>query len=516
MKGDFSRQTFDAGNRFLRVLMQQGRVQLDADWNEQVAILLHHLQTFAADLIGPHGGPYGVDLGFAIREKIENAVLSDLRISNGRYYVAGILCENPIEVTYFTQDDYPIDKTKNPLPNTPFLVYLDVWERHVTMVEVPDLREKALGGADTATRSKLVCQVKTVGVNTGPSCSSVPWQTLLNQWQPANRGMLKARAQKPAKPETDLCSISPEARYRGAENQLYRVEIHAGGAAGTATFKWSRDNGVTVFPIKELRTNASGASPTTIVTVTHLGRDQRFGLAEGDWVEIVDDDYALLERAEKLLKVIRIDPVNLLVTLEGTPASGTGLDKNKNPFLRRWDHKAGNPAKGGLELRDGAAIIREGSGDTNWLNLEDGVQIQFQTQFQTGATYRTGDYWLIPARTITGDIEWPMQEDPADKNKLIPKAQPPHGVTHHYAPLAVVSGGGTALRIEDCQQCFEPISEPCSNFRGRASTLAGKTTPETSTEPTVKPKGKASAVQTKGKAASKTIVNGKEPSVDKP
>jgi len=57
MKGDFSRVTFDVTKHFSRVLMQQGRVQLDADWNEQTAILLHFLQSLAEDLIGEHGGP---------------------------------------------------------------------------------------------------------------------------------------------------------------------------------------------------------------------------------------------------------------------------------------------------------------------------------------------------------------------------------------------------------------------------------------------------------------------------
>jgi hypothetical protein len=57
MKGDFTRNTFDPRKHFTRVLMQQGRVQLDADWNEQAAILLYYLQSLAADLIGPHAGP---------------------------------------------------------------------------------------------------------------------------------------------------------------------------------------------------------------------------------------------------------------------------------------------------------------------------------------------------------------------------------------------------------------------------------------------------------------------------
>ena len=39
MSGDYSRQRFDPRKQFSAVLMQQGRVQLDADWNEQGAIL---------------------------------------------------------------------------------------------------------------------------------------------------------------------------------------------------------------------------------------------------------------------------------------------------------------------------------------------------------------------------------------------------------------------------------------------------------------------------------------------
>ena len=35
MKGDFSRETFDRARHYSAVLLQQGRVQLDADWNEQ-------------------------------------------------------------------------------------------------------------------------------------------------------------------------------------------------------------------------------------------------------------------------------------------------------------------------------------------------------------------------------------------------------------------------------------------------------------------------------------------------
>ena len=71
--------------------------------------------------------------------------------------------------------------------------------------------------------------------------------------------------------------------------------------------------------------------------------------------------------------------------------------------------------------------ISEGTTDADWINLEKGIQIQFQP----GGSYRTGDYWLIPARTV-GTIEWPG-------NPKNPDAVSPLGIGHHYAPLWIIS-----------------------------------------------------------------------------
>ena len=73
MNGDLSRVTFDPLNHYTRVVMQQGRVQLDADFNEQTAILLHYLQTLAADIIGPYGGPER-EVGFETITPDDNAI----------------------------------------------------------------------------------------------------------------------------------------------------------------------------------------------------------------------------------------------------------------------------------------------------------------------------------------------------------------------------------------------------------------------------------------------------------
>jgi hypothetical protein len=65
MKGDFSRLRFGNGEDRAQVLMQQGRVLLDADWNAQGQFLARALERAQRNLIGTAGGPAD-DLGFGI------------------------------------------------------------------------------------------------------------------------------------------------------------------------------------------------------------------------------------------------------------------------------------------------------------------------------------------------------------------------------------------------------------------------------------------------------------------
>src|SRR6476659_303987 len=90
MKGDFSRHTFDRSRHYSGVLMQQGRVQLDADWNEQGDIDRYLFETEGADVVGGCGAPIG-NAGFQITTDG-----SMLFIGAGRFYAAGIVVENDI------------------------------------------------------------------------------------------------------------------------------------------------------------------------------------------------------------------------------------------------------------------------------------------------------------------------------------------------------------------------------------------------------------------------------------
>src|SRR5471032_601646 len=65
MKGDFSSMAFAGGQPYSRVLMQQGRVQLDTDWNTQAELLARAQRDLARALFG-HGGAPAANPGFGV------------------------------------------------------------------------------------------------------------------------------------------------------------------------------------------------------------------------------------------------------------------------------------------------------------------------------------------------------------------------------------------------------------------------------------------------------------------
>jgi hypothetical protein len=469
MKGDFSRFTFDPLNHYRSVYMQQGRVQLDADWNEQVDIIHHYLETALRDLLGSGAGQRE-NAGFAItlvehREGEEQATQQlpritesrsgnleiiddearnegptfDLLIGYGRYYVDGVLYENEQDVLFSAQPDYPGAAFPAVTEeHEHVVVYLDTWERHITAFEQPSLLETALENLDTTTRVQNLWQVKLLPVRNHPTLDDhervsyrevalLPeWDELLNRQ--GNRGLLMAR-HKP-----DSVAL---------DNQLYRVEIHDVGDEG-ATFKWSRENGSIVFDVQRIESIKSPEKehgPVQIILSLGMrGRDITL-LHAGDWVEIVDDALVLRERTLLLYQVILApDAANRQVIVQG-PSSAYLEALAQQPadclLLRRWDHGSGSRARGLTHVRE-----------DEWLSLEHGIQVQF-----TGVGhYRVGDYWLIPARALTDSIEWPVDED----NE--PLALSPRGIYHHYCPLALLHRREGRWRVaKDLRRIFDSL-----------------------------------------------------------
>lgn len=428
MKGDFTRFTHDPKKHYSRVLKQQGRVDLDADWNENQEIQQHLAETTNKDVIGLCGVPKREKSSFSL--KWED---NDLKVSSGRIYVDGILCELEEGVSYYCQPDYPNPEGLKPIDGRTDLVYLDVWHRHITAVEDPDIREVALGGPDTTTRLKTVAQVKVLKKVEANNCED----EIKSGWPPVpaltKRGKLSTRAEPGMADEP--CVIAPGGGYRGLENRLYRVEIHSGGKTDNPTFKWSRDNGSVVMRIEKFDAKK--------VFVKSKGKDQVLALRKNDWVEVLGEETELSGKPGTLARIV--DGPNLEQVIDGKERmfaitlskDVSGYKSEGNPKVRRWDHGE----KNSNELADGAIPIRIGQ----WIELEDGVQISFQP-----GTYYTGDYWVFAARTATGKVEALDQA-------------PPRGIEHHYCKLALVTwikeDENFAADILPCIKVFPPLTE---------------------------------------------------------
>lgn len=433
MHADVERFGHDPDQRFLRVIEQQGRVRLASDSNEQAAILLDYLCALATDVIGPFGTPAADDDNAARGEGFLVTLKGNrLAIAPGRFWVDGYLCVNDEAVSYDAQPDFP---EAPPLPDAPYLVYLDAWERHLSAAQVPSIRDVALGGPDTCSRSKLVWQVRVAAVDGLKQPKNLDalfklWPKWREEIDPPNQGLLAVDVAREAGPP-DPCPAPADAGYYGNENQLYRVEIHRGSGVTVkdadlpATFKWSRDNGSVHYPLARIE--------GTVAVLLDPPLDCTKQLTPGTLVEVVDDHSELLGRPGLLARVKEVDDDGDDVVVHLSTGPEGAVAPERRPMLRRWDHPdvegSGEPprADGGLELVPGNEFV-----------LEDGIVIRFGDE---KSQFRTGDYWTFPARAATGDVIWPRNID----GKGL--ATPPHGVRHHLAPLAMVDDRGTLIDL---------------------------------------------------------------------
>lgn len=476
MSSDISRQRFDPANDFSSVLMQQGRVQLDADWNEWNEILDRRWRAETIDIIGRGTVPKETLHGFKIGIDANN----NLTIGCGRIYVDGLLAENHGEpppvfdpilaevrgsdpdkepapdpnaqpVLYHKQPYFPKVDTNAELPQElqapdlaagPYLVYVDVWEREVTSVENPDLIEKAVG-VDTTTRLQTAWQVRVLTKDIGQDVTCDTPIQAWDDWIAPSAGRLTIEAVGVATPE-DPCQIPPSGGYRGLDNRTYRVEIHDAGPVGTATFKWSRDNA-------SVATNISRIEGSTILTVDRTAWDSERRFSEGDWVEITDDWREFSSAPGDIRRIAIVEDAARTITLDVPltgpfPVDGENLTTpERHTRIKRWDQRglvrdsngatfinlddANNPSPGLIPVPPAGTSLM----------LENGIKVTFTTE-PDGGSFRSGDYWTSAARTADATIDEF-------------EAAPPRGVHHHYCKLATIENGQVT---HDCRTIWPP------------------------------------------------------------
>jgi Family of unknown function (DUF6519)/Malectin domain len=498
MSFDTSRATFRPRKNFLGVVMQQGRVQSDSDWNEWQSEFLRRIQAGTLDEIGRAVYPASTPNAFRITPGTDANGGNTLAIGAGRYYVDGLLAENhgpEAQASWdtalaelsgapaFSPATAATDFTKQPwLPNAalptgngPFLAYLDVWLRDITYLEDPDLIDKAIN-IDTTGRLQNIWQVKLLDLSnttSAPDCSTdIPAFDAL-ETPPAGRltnGLVPNAGTGP-------CCLAPNTGYTGQENQNYRVEIHRPGTpatppangfnypfpAGTPTFKWSRDNASVITSVSAIATVTTATGPVSQITVASLGRDQVLGFAVNDWIEITDDAYELNGQAGELFQITAVIAASRTITLNGVvsghfPLTNGQTDPKLHTRICRWD-QSGKVYKTDSSGNTTLWIDLNAPGSTGdipvppsgtILVLESGITVAFDLNpaptTANPTVFRVADYWTFAARTADGSIE-----------QLT--AAPPFGIHHHYARLAIVTFPGKA---SDCRIEWPPNECACN------------------------------------------------------
>src|SRR6202171_1832737 len=441
MYGDFSRLTFNRANGYSGVWSQRGRIQLDADFTEQTAILLDWMRTLARDFIGPAGG-HILWAGFEVSVDPDSG---DLVVGPGHYYVAGIRCEVPPP----DWSDGPVAYRKlqpgepDP-PDMPYLVYLRVWERSVNQLLNPTLLEPALGPAcpDTTIRSQVAWSL----AFTTPPTVDKPADlhgAVADQFVAMNkpvRPFLHARLTDNGSSD-DVDEIATSSGYSGLENQLYRIEIHRGseGTKKSPTFKWSRDNGSVEFGFHPDKVTQDKGSSTVFLTGAALPGRPTLGV--GDCVEVIDDSWRPFDTPGPLLTVTGVDPAAHSVTLDGSVQAST---TTKTALLRRWDSPLGDGYGTEIELSK--------SPKDGWFQIERGIEIRFPATEK--ALFQRGDYWVIPARAVTAKIYGPTTDSPDGAT--------PYGPERHYAPLAQIEMDGKDVKLTELRTRFTHLAWPDS------------------------------------------------------
>jgi Family of unknown function (DUF6519) len=350
MKGDFSRWTFDPRRHYTAVLMQQGRVQLDSDWNEQAAMLEHRDRTRFGDVVGSSGVPGGV--GFEVYVGADGAPM----LTAGRIYAGGLICELDADTPISHVARTPL----RPEPGRTHLIYLDAWERHVTALDAPNLLEVALGGPETSTRVQVAWTIDVIE-------------------DVGDEGCAEARAALPKHGLGRMTADAPDG-YLGTENRLYRVEIHDAGGLGEASFKWSRHNGAVLFPVDRF------LGPTSV----RLGRSsvESPTISVGDWFEISGAEVEQLGLPGKFAQVEAWSENTREAVFDRDVSDQAEAIR---PRARQWNQTAGPTV----------------TVEPNSIALEDGIRVCFG-----GSGFRTGDYWTFPARVASPTVEWPSEAPP--------------------------------------------------------------------------------------------------------
>lgn len=437
MKIQISRFPQERAARYSGVYQQQGRMLTDADWNALSEIVKERLNDALLDVIGK-GSPEGRPV------VSRDPATGRHRLLWGTAYVDGVparLEPDPKAVLsdpagaafeYDKQADFQLPPA---LPETPYLLYLDIWERTVQSLEDDALRDPGLHGADTTGRSRTMAQVKW-----GPTEEFDPEDPTQNP--PIGSARLTATLRQ-AVEERDPCEpCADEIEVQGrVGNYLFRLEVHDvgydnAGAPARIVLKWSSENGAEVAAV-------SAEPPGFAVP------DRVFEFCDGPGEGSVSETHLGWHHPD----VLASWSPRRGELVEGFPeAAPPGRSR-----VRRWDGwcelerdggtwrltegaEAPNGFDRGVRMSaetDAAAHGHVGEGATVTLNL-DALRLELAI---ADNPVLIGDFWLVTVREAAHAVG----------DKLAADASPA-GILHRYMCLARVDGDSVEPCGEGCRR----------------------------------------------------------------
>lgn len=465
MGSDKTRITYNEAQQYRTVVMQQGRVTLDADWNEAQQIHEETLLHETLDIVGPSGTP---DDGYAVVETGQPTEPAfDLFVgakgAAGTMYVGGLRVWLRDQVHYSNQSDW-LDHTSDPdwvdISQSEFdprneYVYLLLREQEVSAVEDAELRELALGGPDTAARTRLLqhfVRLKTKATDCAGALAEAKqgWASKGLIFDPVTMRLNSAsRLQvnfETTLTKENLCEPEAHGGYLGAENQLIRVQVVAYDAkTDQYTLLWGYDNASFLYRV------TLDPDKTTLTLAPRPVDDAHFPLA-GQAVEVLraaarlaNGEYVAAANGQAFTLDQAYDPDQGQVVLPSALAAPyTESSETPRLFLRAW----GPPP---LAFTAGNKVSLPGTG------------LQITLTAPANKRLHVGDYWIFAVRPNTA-------ADPEASTTLYPPryldvtvAQPPEGPRLWACPLAVItwtsnSDSGHIYKVaEDCREHFDNL-----------------------------------------------------------
>jgi hypothetical protein len=466
--GDRARVSHDPSRRWRGLIAQQGRVTLEADWNEAEAIGLERDRRLTLEAVGRFGTP---DRGYAVTAipalgGPAGATPGDLIIGPGTLYVGGERLDLDGPVRWSSQPDW-LDTSTDPVwlaqgPPTmegTELVYLLASEQEVSAVEDPALADVALGGPDTMQRQRILQHFVRQPSSSGTCDGS--WSAFENslgsaglQFDAPTMMMTSATALQvsftnPTIPPS-RCQPAATGGYLGAENQMIRVMVTGVDASGVPSIVWGFDDASFLYRINTATYDPN--SGNTTLTLAGAPVDSYQIPVVGQAVEVLRDAAQLtatspvqLEGTDFIASATGVvtqltgpyDPAQKQLVVSGQLPGDYLPAATPQLFLRVWQAAVAAPPGQPVPL---VAVSQTGNA------ADTGVAVTLTSN--TGI-FHPGDFWRFALRPILPATVYPA--------RYLTDAQPPDGPRTWACPLAVLAWEAGSATVLHCVPPFADL-----------------------------------------------------------